>query len=271
MAIGVKLIGTAGDDRLDGTIDNDVLKGREGDDRLRGKEGSDRLAGEEGFDVLFGNNGDDLLYGGADNDFLFGGFANDILFGDNGKFTVKGSDLSSDSLSGGNGEDRLFAGDGNDTLAGGVGADTFYFRWNDPSVELAAGTGRAFANIVDFNAADDTLRFDAAGVGADRGGNFIGARGAAATFFSGAAAQSDGEAVMVITDQRFATGADAVLAAQNESEGDFIIYFNTTVQAASLLYVDGTDTAHSIARFTNIDTLRELRRADFSAEDFIFV
>lgn len=271
MAIGVKLVGTAGDDKIDGTIDDDVLKGRGGDDRLRGEEGSDRLFGDQGFDVLFGNNGDDLLLGGADNDFLQGGFGNDSLYGDDGKSTLKGSDLSSDSLNGGNGDDRLFVGDGNDTLTGGAGADTFNFKWNDPSVELAAGSGRAFANIVDFNAADDTLRFDAAGVGADRGGNFIGSKGAAATFFSGAAAQSGGEAVMVITDLRFASGADAVLAAQNESEGDFILYFNTTVQAASLLYVDGTDTAHSIARFTNIDSLGDLRRADFSAEDFVFI
>ena len=47
--------------------------------------------------------------------------------------------------------------------------------------------------------------------------------------------------------------------------GDFVIYFNTTVNVGSLLFVDALDAAHSIARFANIDSLggpagRQLRR-----------
>ena len=64
---------------------------------------------------------------------------------------------------------------------------------------------------------------------------------------------------MVLTDTGFATGADAVTAAQNEAMGDFVLYFNTTVNVASLLFVDALDMAHSIARFANIDSLEDLQ------------
>ncbi len=50
-----------------------------------------------------------------------------------------------------------------------------------------------------------------------------------------------------------------------------IVYFNSTVGVASLLVVDGPDAAHSIARFTNINSLAELKDAGFSSADFIFV
>ena len=46
-----------------------------------------------------------------------------------------------------------------------------------------------------------------------------------------------------------------------EATGDFIIYFNTTV---------GVGTAHSIARFANIDSLDDLQNANFTAGDFLF-
>lgn len=74
---------------------------------------------------------------------------------------------------------------------------------------------------------------------------------------------------MVVTDQAFATGADAVVAAENEENGDFAIYVNSTVNVGSLLFVDAPDTARSIARFANIVSLadpagRLLRRRRFS-------
>jgi hypothetical protein len=77
--------------------------------------------------------------------------------------------------------------------------------------------------------------------------------------------------VAVLTDQGFASGALAVQAAQGEDAGDFVIYFNTTVNAASLLVVSAPDMATSIARFTGIDSLAALQGAGFTANDFVFV
>jgi hypothetical protein len=64
--------------------------------------------------------------------------------------------------------------------------------------------------------------------------------------------------------------SQAVLEANNEATGDFIIYFNTTANVGSLLFVDALDTAHSIARFANIGSLADLQAADFDAGDFLF-
>ena len=75
---------------------------------------------------------------------------------------------------------------------------------------------------------------------------------------------------MVLTGTGFATGADAVLPPQNEAMGDFVVYFNTTANVASLLFVDAPDSAHSIARFANMDSLADLRQAGFDAGDFLF-
>ncbi|MBA3326018.1 MAG: hypothetical protein H0T41_12385 [Rhodobacteraceae bacterium] len=75
---------------------------------------------------------------------------------------------------------------------------------------------------------------------------------------------------MILDETGFATGADAVLAAQNEAMGDFVMYFSTTANVASLLFVDALDTAHSIARFANIDSIEDLQDADFTAGDFLF-
>jgi hypothetical protein len=91
-----------------------------------------------------------------------------------------------------------------------------------------------------------------------------------ASFFSGAAAGSAGEGVMVLTDQAFASGALAVQAAQGEQAGDMVVYFNSTVGVASLLAVSAPDTAASIARFTGINSLDQLQTAGFTAGDFIF-
>lgn len=267
------IIGNNNDEFLIGTADSDTIGGRGGDDVQFGEDGNDWLFGEDGFDILYGAAGGDALFGGRQNDFLSGGDGNDRLHGDSGRRTAKGSDR----LNGGNGDDRLFQGDGNDALTGGEGYDGFYFKWQDPMVALAAGTGRAFASLTDFRPEEDSLYFDVAGLGSDAAGaNFIdggnGTRGGiASSFFKGAVAASNGESVMILTDQAFATGADAVTAAQNEAMGDFIVYFNTTVNAASLLFVDGANAAHSITRFTNIDSLADLQATNFTASDFIFV
>jgi Ca2+-binding RTX toxin-like protein len=260
-----------------GTPAANMLNGGMGDDLIFGRGGPDRIAGWGGFDNLFGENGHDRMFGGTQNDNLFGGSGNDTLHGDNGHSTAKGTDFASDYLNGGDGNDLLFQSDGNDTATLGAGADQFRFKWQDPMINLAVGTGRSFTNLTDFNAGQDKLLFDVAGLGSDaNGANFLDggngtAGGQAASFFKGAAANSNGQSVMVLTDQGFATGIDAVTAAKGEAAGDFVIYFNTTVNVGSLLYVDGTDTAHSIARFANIDSLPDLQAASFDAGDFLYV
>ena len=113
------------------------------------------------------------------------------------------------------------------------------------------------------------LGTDAAGANfADGSGGVNG--GATTSFFSGAASASNGERVIVLTDQGFASGALAVQAAQGEDAGDFV-YFNTTVNTGSLLVVSAPDTATSIARFTDATTLGEFQAIGFTAADFIFV
>ena len=250
-----------------GTDDDDGIRSGDGDDLVYGGGGNDSVFGQDGFDVLFGGNGSDSMTGGTGGDFVYGGNGVDTLFGDSGYGTTKGSDLAADRLDGGAGRDLLVQGDGNDVMTGGTGADTFLFRWSDPMVAQAAGTGRAFTTITDFDASQDKLNFDVAGVGFDAGSdvNFVdgGAGdgvpgGRAASFFSGDADGSNGEAVMVLTGTGYASGADAVIDAQGEAAGDLIVYFNTTVNVASLLVVDGPDAAHSIARFTGITSLEDL-------------
>lgn len=270
---------TVGADDVDtifGRFGNDVIRADDVDTIAFGFGGNDRIFGGDGFDSLFGGKGDDKLFGGRGNDNLYGGRGNDVLHGDSGRNTEKGTDFGSDNLVGGKGNDRLYVGDGNDTLTGGAGKDSFHFKWQDPMIALAAGTGRAFATITDFDPDMDRLVFDVPGIGKDaNGANFVNGSGSATggvaeSFFKGAAADSDGEAVMILEDQGFATGVDAVAAAQNEELGDFVMYFNTTVNVASLLFVDAPDTAHSIARFSNITTLEELQATNFTANDFMF-
>jgi Ca2+-binding RTX toxin-like protein len=271
-----KIIGSDADDFLFGRNGRDLIFGRGGDDIVQARGGDDRVNGEAGFDTLFGDDGDDRMFGGTQNDNVHGGRGNDIIHGDGGRGTMKGADLGSDNLKGGRGDDLLYQSDGNDTATLGAGKDTFFFKWQDPMVALALGTGRSFTNLTDFNPKEDTLVFDVAGLGKDaNGANFVDggsgkAGGKAASFFKGDTEDSNGESVMILTDKGFATGAQAVLEANNEATGDFVVYFNTTVNVGSLLYVDALDTAHSIARFSNIDSLEDLQQADFTAGDFLF-
>ncbi|TDH59255.1 calcium-binding protein [Dankookia rubra] len=269
------LTGAGGADTLAGGAGHDMARGGGGDDILRGGGGGDMLLGDAGFDLLDGGAGADSLFGGTQNDVLRGGAGDDELHGDAGPGVARGADLGADRLDGGAGDDRLHVGDGLDVLTGGAGQDAFIFRYMAPVSPAAAGTAPAFASLTDFSAAEDRLVFDAAGLGEDAAGaDFLdgsgGAGGQVASFFSGAAADSAGEGVMVLTDQAFASGALAVQAAQGEQAGDMVIYFNSTVGVASLLVVSAPDTAASIARFTDITALDQLRTAGFTAGDFVF-
>ncbi|NKC34350.1 calcium-binding protein [Falsiroseomonas selenitidurans] len=281
-AVGSRLIGGAGADRLFGNVGDDSIRAGGGDDTIRagagddqvqGGLGHDAIRGEAGADRLLGNEGNDTITGGTGIDVLIGGAGNDILAGDSGNVTGRG-DLSADVLNGGSGDDTLLIGEGLDVVSGGAGADRFAFRFNNPQSPAAAGTAPAFAAIEDFSAAQDSFLFDAMGVGNDAAGaNFLdgsGGGGQVSSFYQGAAAGSAGQGVMVLTDTGFASGALAVQAAQGEQAGDMVIYFNTTVNVASLLVVSAPDTAVSIARFTDITDLDGLAGAGLSASDFIF-
>ncbi len=269
------LMGARGEDTLDGGAGDDMLSGMVGDDQLSGGAGADMLLGGAGFDVLRGGAGADTLLGGTEGDNLQGGAGADVLYGDAGPTAGRG-DLAADRLNGGAGDDQLWLGDGNDAATGGTGRDIFGFRFADPQTPLAAGTGAAFATITDFSAATDTLLFDVPGLGTDAAGaNFAPGSGGvvggqAESFFSGSAAESNGERVMVLTDQAFASGALAVQAAQGEAAGDFILYWNSTVGVGSLLVVTAPDAATSIARFTDLASLEDFQSAGFSAADFVF-
>ena len=216
--VGLTLTGTDAADRLSGMDGNDFLAGGAGGDKLRGAAGNDKLRGEAGNDVIQGGGGNDQVYGGTGVDFIFGGSGNDTLHGDSGPLTARGSDLAGDLLDGGSGNDLLVIGDGLDTVTGGEGADRFLFKQNNPLTPLAAGSGPAFASITDFVAADDTLAFDVAGVLHDYPtANFIdgsagGANRQPGSFYSGGAAGTAGQSVMVLTETGFASGALAVQA-----------------------------------------------------------
>lgn len=272
-----KLAGGRGDDTLDGGDGKDELRGAGGADLLKGGKGDDSLYGDAGADALYGGDGNDGLYGGTGADILGGGAGDDVLYGDDGPQTERGADLAADQLNGGAGDDQLWIGDGLDTATSGSGMDTFGFRFSNPLSPAAAGTSPAFAALTDFAAASDTLAFDVAGLGTDAAGaNFADgsggvAGGAAESFYSGDASGSNGERVVVLTDQGFANGGLAVQAAQGEEAGDFVIYFNTTVNTGSLLVVSAPDTATSIARFTDATTLEDFQAIGFSANDFVFV
>lgn len=272
MAIGRTIIGTDNQEVLNGTGFDDIIFARGGEDIVSGLAGNDRLMGEADADIMFGGTGNDRVIGGTGNDNVWGDDGADVLFGDSGRQTAKRSDLGIDRLDGGRGNDTLYTGDGDDFLTGGAGADRFYFKYQDPQ----SGGGRAATTLTDFNAGQDKLQFDVAGVGSDvTGANFVNGGGPnggpAASFFKGAAANYNGQSVAVLTGQGFATGIDAVVAAEGEARGDLLLYFNSSVGVASLLFVDAPDDAHSIARFSNIDSLADLRAAPFDAGDFLFV
>lgn len=85
-----------------------------------------------------------LVWAGAGNAHITGSRFNDVLEGNTGR----------DRLNGGEGQDVLSGGAGRDKLIGGPGADSFLF-------DVAPGKANC-DRILDFNAADDQFRLDAA-------------------------------------------------------------------------------------------------------------
>ena len=205
-----------------------------------------------------------------------GGAGDDDLHGDAGLGVQRGADLGADRLDGGAGDDQLHVGDGLDVLTGGAGQDGFIFKYMAPVSPRGGRHGARLRHPRRFTAPPRT-RWSSTSPASARTRpaptSWMAAVARAAqvaSFFSGAAAASGGEGVMVLTDQAFASGALAVQAAQGEQAGDMVVYFNSTVGVASLLVVSAPDTAASIARFTDITSLDQLQTAGFTAGDFMF-
>jgi hypothetical protein len=271
------LIGAGGDDSISGGSGNDEIRSGDGDDLIFSGKGADLIFSGDDVDVIDGGSDNDTILGGRNNDIIRGGDGDDLLHGDGGLETQQGTDLSADIINGGLGDDILWTGDGLNVLTGGSGNDTFTFKFSAPVTPLAAGTGPAFTEITDFRNGDNRLAFDVPGLGKNSvGASFVdngdGTAGSATTsFFSGAAVDARGENVVVVTDQAFTSGAQVAPLVAGEQAGDFLIYFNSTVGVASLLHVSAPDTAASIARFTDIESLEDLQNTAFTANDFVFV
>jgi len=73
--------------RVDGSAGNDKLVGSAGSDKLSGYNGADHLSGGAGNDILVGGNGADHLSGGAGSDILVGGNGVDTMVGGAGNDT----------------------------------------------------------------------------------------------------------------------------------------------------------------------------------------
>lgn len=99
------------------------------------------------FGAMLG--GGDMIHGGVKADTLDGFAGNDTIAGMLGK----------DKLYGGAGKDVVLGGPGNDTISGGLGIDKLQGDDGDDRFVFGEKPGSANADrILDFNAADDTIR-----------------------------------------------------------------------------------------------------------------
>jgi hypothetical protein len=141
--------GGGGNDRIYGGTGNDRLFGEAGDDEIYGGLGPSFLSGGQGKDILTGGIGRQTLDGGTGNDTLIGGTGDQTLIGGTGQDLLiagRGRQM----LDGGSGKDTLQDGDGDTVMLGGSGADTFVFKTQTVGSDT----------ILDFNLADDHIRFD---------------------------------------------------------------------------------------------------------------
>ncbi|MFF8353548.1 calcium-binding protein [Streptomyces chartreusis] len=124
-ALGVTLIGGAGNDNLYGGSANDTLEGDEGSDFLSGSAGNDTLTGGAEADRIFGGSGNDSIEGRGGSDIVDGNTGNDVIYGGSGNEQIVAG-AGNDYAEGGNGRDTIDAVDnisGNDYVEGGADAD----------------------------------------------------------------------------------------------------------------------------------------------------
>jgi Ca2+-binding RTX toxin-like protein len=162
------LFGGAGVDLLFGGGGNDFLDGGAGEDTMEGGHGNDVFVVREANDVLGDLSGNDLVRSFINTYTLGSGLERAVAF--TGSITLNGNALSNslvgngannvlrgnggnDTIDGGDGNDLISGGEGIDTLTGGNGVDGFVFN-------LAPNFATNRDLIVDFEAADDTIRLD---------------------------------------------------------------------------------------------------------------
>lgn len=164
---GLRLTGTAGNDRLGGITGSNYLDGADGNDILIGTTGNDLLLGGDGDDRLYGMGGRDELYGGAGNDYYYidtddystliyenAGEGLDILYSSvsmglfenverlqlTGSADIAGTGTDADDILVGNvGDNRLQGLGGKDILSGGAGMDILI--GGDGADRLTGGAG----------------------------------------------------------------------------------------------------------------------------------
>jgi ELWxxDGT repeat protein len=85
IAIGARVTGGNGSDRISTAGGRDTIYGGHGNDTIEGGAGHDTIYGEVGNDSLRGAAGNDCIVGGAGADRIDGGLGTDHLFGDSGR------------------------------------------------------------------------------------------------------------------------------------------------------------------------------------------
>lgn len=261
---------------INGGTGPDTLFGNGGDDVIWDPKGSDWIDGRAGNDSISAGEGADRVFGGAGNDQIFGEEGFDYLYGDNGRDKPRITTADNDKLYGGAGDDVLFVGDGRDHLTGGADHDTFVFQFHNPipGYDPKFGPDPDISTILDFDPAQDTLAFDAVGLGSDGfGANFVNHASVASrypvdTFYSGTASGANGEHVVVITDVSYVNGNNAARAVSGEAVGDIIVYHNYLMKTANLAYVTAENQVDEFAHIAGVDDLANL---GLTASDFTFV
>ncbi|MDX8503228.1 calcium-binding protein [Mesorhizobium sp. VK4C] len=263
---------------IHGSPRDNALFGTNADDVITDPDGNDWIDARAGNDSISAGPGNDRVFGGAGNDQVFGEEGNDYLYGDNGRDQPRITAEDNDKLYGGPGNDRLFVGDGRDYLTGGTGNDTFVFQFHNPipGYDPHFGPDPDNTSILDFNPADDTLAFDAVGLGSDGfGANFVNHASSRSghpvdTFYSGDVAGANGEHVVVLTNS-FSNGSQAADAISNERIGDIIVYYNPLTHSGNLAYVTSDNHADDFAHLGNVHSVADLAGLGLSAWDFTFV
>ncbi|MFS4583479.1 calcium-binding protein [Phaeobacter sp. C3_T13_0] len=160
-----RILGTAGDDRLDGTSGSDEILGFAGNDSLFG--GVATVLGQT-EDSLFGGVGDDTLNigtgggfasGGAGNDTIISGFESSTITGGQGddhiQFSLNPRLSSGNTVDGGAGNDTLSGTFASSDITGGSGNDRF---------ELRSGSFLGRDNQLSGGDGFDTLTYTQTGV-----------------------------------------------------------------------------------------------------------
>ena len=162
------IIGGYGYDQLTGDGSVNVMDGGAGNDILNGGAGADRMTGGTGNDTFYvdiaGDKAFELLNGGTDVVLSGVSFA---LAKDQEIEALRAADINAtaainltgnafgQTIEGNAGANTLSGGGGNDTLQGHGGADSFTFDAQNGGVDT----------ILDFVAADDTIRVSASAFG----------------------------------------------------------------------------------------------------------